>query len=87
MNFALMLVDNHKPRGNMTIEELINRLSKLDKSLPVVVCGYEGGFDDVIDLNVVNLDMNINHEEYMGRHEESQERTGIDAVFLRPNRR
>ena len=71
----------------MTIEELIDKLSKLDKSLPVVVCGYEGGFDDVIGLNVVNLDMNINQQEYLGRHEESKEGLGVNAIWLKPNRR
>ena len=45
--------------GFMTVAEVVQKLSKMDQSLPVVVFGYEDGFDDVSELTVVKLEENL----------------------------
>jgi len=43
----------------MTIAELIQTLSQYDPDLPVVVKGYEGGFNDVSVTQEITLECNI----------------------------
>lgn len=72
----------------MTVEELIKKLSTYDNSLRVTVQGYEGGYDDVIDIKEMNLILDWNKEEYLGRHEEAVENnTGQGVLLLVSNRR
>ena len=42
----------------MIISELIAKLKELPQDLPVVVRGYEGGFDDVNDVRTLKLELN-----------------------------
>ena len=42
----------------MIISELIAKLKELPQDLPVVVRGYEGGFDDVNDVKTLELELN-----------------------------
>ena len=56
----------------MTVKELIESLSKIqDQEVRVMVNGYEGGVDDIIDkapaIQYVALD--VNKEWYYGKHE------------------
>lgn len=55
----------------MTVKELVEFLSKLDPSLPIVVDGYEGGVDYLelpIDIVQVELDVYESSLHY-GKHE------------------
>ena len=70
----------------MTVEELIDMLAKVDKSLQVVVQGYEGGLDDVTGVYHLNISRNVNEPEYYGRHEPT-EKQGTPAVQILSNRR
>jgi hypothetical protein len=56
----------------MTIAELIQTLSQYDPHLPVVVKGYEGGFNDVSIIEEITLESNVNTEYWYGAHEEIQ---------------
>jgi len=42
----------------MKISELIAKLKKLPQDLTVVVRGYEGGYDDVNDVKIIELTLN-----------------------------
>ena len=56
----------------MTVKELIESLSKIeDQDAIVMTKGYEGGFDDIENLNLEPIDMalNVNDEWYYGAHE------------------
>jgi hypothetical protein len=55
----------------MTVKELIERLNKIeDQNIRVMVRGYEGGLDEVINIPaIVNVALNVNSEWYYGSHE------------------
>lgn len=57
----------------MTIAELIQKLSQYDPNLPIVVKGYEGGYNDVSIIEELNLQLNVNTENWYGAHEEIRE--------------
>ena len=50
----------------MTIQELCDRLSQFPPDTPVVVRGYEGGFNDVLKVEAV--EMQLNEHWYYGAH-------------------
>ena len=56
----------------MTIAELIQTLSQYDPNLPVVVKGYEGGFNDISIIEKITLEPNVNIEYWYGAHEQIQ---------------
>ena len=53
----------------MKVKELIETLSQLDPELMVVIGGYEGGLNEVSRYKLCNIELNVNTEEYYGRHE------------------
>jgi hypothetical protein len=53
----------------MKVKELIERLQALDPELMVVTNGYEGGVDDVEELELEKVALNVNTEWYYGKHE------------------
>lgn len=52
----------------MTIQELIDALSKFDPNTPVVVRGYEGGYNDVTFVKKESIQLNVNKQDYYGAH-------------------
>lgn len=52
----------------MTIQELIETLSNFPADTPVVVRGYEGGFNDVNGVEAIDIQLNINTVWYYGAH-------------------
>jgi len=59
----------------MTVAELIEKLSQIeDQDARVMTSGYEGGFDDIENLNLELVDMvlNVNDEWYYGNHERAE---------------
>jgi hypothetical protein len=73
----------------MTVQELMQILSGLDPDLPVVVAGYERGFNDVTQVKPVSIMLNVNSEWYYGSHDLSQNAENDDkstplipAIFL-----
>ena len=65
----------------MTVRELIEVLSKIEnQQVRVMVKGYEGGYDDVMNINPAPIDiaLDVNDKWYYGRHE-SIEDIAIEA--------
>jgi hypothetical protein len=57
----------------MTVQDLIDKLNKIeDKTTRIVVKGYEAGYDD-IDLELLNnpflIELNVHKEWYYGSHD------------------
>ena len=71
----------------MNVAELVQKLIKMEQTLPVVVFGYEDGFDDVTELTVVKLEENLNSKDYEGHYNEVEGSHGSSAVWLKSNRR
>ena len=56
----------------MTVKELIEELSKIeDQDIRVMTSGYEGGFNDVENINPtpIYMALDVNEEWYYGKHE------------------
>ena len=56
----------------MTVKQLIEELSKIeDQDLRVMTSGYEGGFDDLENVNSepIHMALDVNTEWYYGAHE------------------
>ena len=51
----------------MTIQELCDRLSQFPPDTPVVVRGYEGGFNDFLKVEAVEMQLNVNAEHWYYR--------------------
>ena len=74
----------------MTVGELIEHLSKFAPTLPVVVRGYEGGVNDVVGVNEVQVYLNAHSAEYYyGSHEikwspehELPDYPLVDAIYI-----
>jgi hypothetical protein len=52
----------------MNVSELIQKLSQYDPNLPVVVKGYEGGYNDISILEELQIQFDVNTEDYYGAH-------------------
>jgi hypothetical protein len=52
----------------MTIQELCDRLSQFPPDTPVVVKGYEGGFNDVNKIEPLEMQLNVNPIWFYGAH-------------------
>lgn len=69
----------------MTVEELINVLNKVeDKSIVVLVKGYDGGYADIRVRNteggvpeILTIELNVNDDKYHGPHEVTEEDTPL----------
>jgi len=58
----------------MTVQELIDRLQQLDPMAEVYVNGYEGGYDDIANLEATMVCRDFYTEYwYYGNHEEYNE--------------
>jgi hypothetical protein len=53
----------------MTIQELIKTLSQYDPNTPVVISGYEGGYNDVSIIEQKTMQPNVNNKHYYGAHD------------------
>jgi hypothetical protein len=53
----------------MTVSELIEELKNYPSNMRVVIPGYEGGEEDIINLEVVKLKLDVHKEWYYGSHE------------------
>ncbi|MBD2427710.1 hypothetical protein [Phormidium sp. FACHB-1136] len=52
----------------MTAKELIEALSQYPPDTPVVVRGYEGGYNDIQAITPVSIQLNVNQIWYYGAH-------------------
>jgi hypothetical protein len=65
----------------MTIQDLIAALSTFDPQTPVVVSGYEGGYNDVSFVRPLTIQLNVNDKSYYGAHDCVKETTVPDIPF------
>lgn len=73
----------------MNAADLITILRRYDPKLPVIVEGYEGGYDDVIAVDDIYILLNENEDIIVfGLHMESDRDNpkNIPAIFLRGQR-
>ena len=54
----------------MTVAQLIKELENYPQDLPVVVSGYEGGYNDVDTFENINIVLDYHTAWYYGRHED-----------------
>ena len=73
--------------NTISVSALIAKLKEFEPNLPVVVQGYEGGFDDVTSASKISIQLDANQEDYMGRHEQAGDKPGQPAILLISNRR
>ena len=53
----------------MNVKELREALADLPDDQMVVVRGYEGGVDEVVKVEPLDVYLNVNPEDYYGNHE------------------
>ncbi len=66
----------------MTVLELINQLQTLPTDTKIVIRGYEGGYNDILQLKKVKIKPKVNSHWYDGEFEDSNDADAIDAVNL-----
>lgn len=67
---SLLPKPTNNARTTMTVKQLIETLQQLDPEKIVVVAGYEGGHNEVTAAKEIRLNLNVNHNEYYGDHEQ-----------------
>lgn len=70
----------------MKVIDLLTLLSQMPSEADVVVKGYEGGVDDVVNVKLVKIKKNVNDEWYYGKHA-IDEASDIQAVFIQREER
>ena len=70
----------------MKVIDLLTLLSQMPSEADVVVKGYEGGVDDVVNVKLVKIKKNVNHEWYYGKHTIDED-SDIQAVFIQREER
>ena len=72
----------------MTISELINELKLYPENTPVLVDGYENGYEHVISVNAISVIQNKKAAWYNGEFDraEHEHKDNVKAVILSRNR-
>ena len=70
----------------MKAKDLLALLSQMPADADVVVKGYEGGVDDVVNVKLVKIKKDVHSEWYYGRHEMDED-GDIQAVFIQREER
>jgi len=70
----------------MKLKELLALLSQFPPEADIVVKGYEGGLDDVIDVKLVKIKRNVNSDWYYGRHEADDDGDTLAVFIMGENR-
>ena len=70
----------------MKVNDLLTLLSQMPSEADVVVKGYEGGVDDVLNVKLVKIKKNVNREWYYGKHEIDED-SDIQAVLIQREER
>ncbi len=71
--------------NNMTVKDLIEKLSTLPQDVPIVTDGYEGGLDMMIDTKIINITVNKNTVSWYGYYEEDKDSDQV-AIYLASTR-
>lgn len=65
----------------MTVQQLIDALSKLPPDVIVVRAGYEGGVSEATVVSLRHINLHVNEDWYYGPHELS-EQGEVAAVYI-----
>ena len=55
----------------MNIRELKNILAHYPEDMPVIVAGYEGGYNDLSAVRHISILRDTHSESYMGQHDDA----------------
>ncbi|MEA1913862.1 MAG: hypothetical protein U9N30_00960 [Campylobacterota bacterium] len=72
--------------NNITVKDLIQKLSTLPEDIPLVIDGYEDGLDMIVDVELINIEQNTNSKWWNGCYTKA-EKSGDNAVYLLSTRR
>jgi len=70
----------------MKVKDLISLLSEMPAQADVVTKGYEGGVDDIVNIQLVKLSRDVHKEWYYGRHEVMGD-GDVEAVLIQREER
>ena len=70
----------------MKVMDLLTLLSEMPADADVILKGYEGGVDDVLNVKLVKIKKDVNADWYYGKHE-IDENGDIQAVFIQRDER
>ena len=70
----------------MKVKDLLTLLSEMPADADVVAKGYEGGVDDIVNIQLVKPNRDVHSEWYYGRHE-IKEDGDVQAVFIQREER
>ena len=70
----------------MKVIDLLTLLSQMPAEAVVVVKGYEGGVDDVVNVRLVKIKKDVHAEWYYGRHEVDED-GDVQVVFIQREER
>ena len=70
----------------MKVKDLSTLLSQMPADVDVVVKGYEGGVDDVLNVKLVKIKKDVHSEWYYGRHEIDEE-GDVQVVYIQREER
>jgi len=70
----------------MKVMDLLTLLSEMPADADVVLKGYEGGVDDVLNAKLVKIKKDVHAEWYYGRHEINED-GDVQAVFIQREER
>ncbi len=66
----------------MNVSKLIQHLSVFPPDMPVMIRGYEGGYNDVGTLEKVPIKLNQNDQWYYGKHDSPGRGEEADVVAV-----
>ena len=70
----------------MKVKDLLALLSEMPADADVVLKGYEGGVDDVLNVKLVKIKKDVHAEWYYGKHEINED-GDVQAVFIQREER
>jgi hypothetical protein len=78
-------MNSQNKKVNYTVSELIEELKKYPQDLPVLVSGYEDGFENIMPPAIQRLIQNPNAPYYVGEFQTSEQGNQeiVEAVVLR----
>jgi len=66
----------------MTAQELIQHLQTLPPKTKVVVRGYEGGYNEILQLKPIKIEPKADAHWYDGEYKDSTNADAIEAIDL-----
>lgn len=52
----------------MTVKELIEELKSMPQDVKAIIHGYEGGANEISEVELTHIQLNVNHKYFYGDH-------------------